>query len=798
MKVTIDWLKKYVDFDYNADELGHNLTMLGLELEGIEKIQYNFQGIVVGKVLETKKLEKNPHISVCQVDVGDRKVQLICGAPNVTSNLLVPVALPGAILPSGKKIEEIEIYGYRSTGMICSEAELGISHQSEIIMELEDNARIGTDLKEYLGDTETVLELSITPNRPDCLGVIGVAREVAALTKTRVRKPEIKINESEKINVHDFVKVEIRNPESCPRYTARYIENVKIGPSPRWLIQKLEAVGIRTINNVVDITNFVMMETGQPLHAFDYEQISDGKIVVQHAKKGEKFTTLDEKEHELSEERLLICDAEKPVALAGVMGGLNSEISSDTTRILLESAYFNPTNIRRTSKALEISSESSKRFERGVDPEGVIYALNRATQLIQELAGGKVAAGYIDAYPQKIEQKKIELRISRVNGILGSDLDQSETIDLLERLEFSVEKVDENKLIVTAPTFRVDIEREIDLIEEIARLYGYNNIQGSTYSKIPLNISVNKEEKFQQIIRDFIVRLGYNEILMHPLVPFEIAQKFHSETPIKIKNPLSEEMGTLRTSLLIGLLQIAQWNKNRKITDQKLFEVGNIFYYNDPKAVKHAEEKKIALIQTGNVRPNFWQERSRPVTLYDIKGDLLELLSSLKFDNITFRQDDSIDFLDKEKSASVYLGKTKLGVIGLISKKILDLFDIEDEVYVCEIDFHLLLDNYKWEKKAATISKFPAVRRDISVVVDQLIPAEKIETHIWESGGKFLRKVELFDVYRGKQIAADKKSFAFSLTFQSNERTLTEAEVDADFQNIIETLKQKDNASLRA
>lgn len=796
MKVTIDWLKKYVDFDLSPEELGHELTMLGLELEGIEHLSYNFSGVVIGKVLTAVKHDNKPNLSICQVDVGSKKLQLLCGAPNVRKDQYVAVALPGAELPGGKKIQSIELYGVSSEGMICSEAELGISHQADIIMELNDNAKIGADLKEYLGQPEIVLDLSITPNRPDCLGVIGIAREVAALLKKRISKPIISINESDKLKIEEFIKVEILNPESCPRYTARYIEGVKVGPSPRWLIQKLEAVGVRTINNIVDITNYVMMETGQPLHAFDYDLLSGGKIIVKHAREGEKFVTLDEKEHILSSERLLICDSEKPVALAGVMGGLNSEISDGTTRVLLESAYFNPTNIRRTAKSLEISSESSRRFERGVDPEGVVYALNRAAQLIQEIAGGEVAKGFADVYPGKKDVTTINLRTSRVNEILGSSFEQSEITELLERLEFQTEKLDSEVTKVTVPTFRVDIEREIDLIEEIARLYGYNNFEENSYSRISLKIPVNKEEKFQQILRDFVVRLGYNEVLTHPLTSYDLAKKFHVQEPVSLKNPLSKEMGVLRTSLIASLLEVARWNRNRKVENQQLFEIGNIFYYTDKEASKHAEEKKLALLRIGNFQKDFWLEKSRKVNFYDLKGDLAALFQYIGI-QINISKNNSVSYLDSEKSAEILLKDKRIGCFGLVAKEILAKYDIDEDVFVTEIDFHELLNAFNWEKRAKKISKFPAVKRDIAVVVDQLKPAELIESHIWESGGEYLRSVELFDVYRGKQIAADKKSFAFALTFQADDRTLTESEVDANFQKIIEYLKKKDEASLR-
>ena len=797
MKVTLEWLKKYIDFDYSADELAHHLTMLGLEVDSINQIDYQFDNVIIGQIESIEKHQHKPQLSICHVQVGSQRVSLVCGAPNVIPGMKVPVALTGAKLPHDITISAANIHGYKSQGMICSEAELGLSSQNDVIMELPENAPIGQDLKRYLGSGETVIEIDVTPNRPDCLGVFGIAREIAALIDSKIARPEIHLKESASLKIEDCIQVDIQNPESCPRYTARYIQGVKIGPSPRWLIQKLQAVGIRSINNVVDITNFVMMETGQPLHAFDYDLLQDQKIIVKHATEGEKFVTLDDKEHTLTSERLLICDGKKAIALAGVMGGVNSEISSESRNILLESALFNPTNIRRTSKALDLSTDSSKRFERGVDPEGMVYALNRAAELVCELAGGELAKGYIDSYPVQIPTRKIALSIDRTNHVLGTSLDKATIEKLLNRLEFITTAKDNDRFDVDVPTFRVDIEREIDLIEEISRLYGFDKIDSRIYSQLPLTLQQDPGEKFRQLVRDFIVRLGYNEITTLSLIAEAHAKKFTIYRPVKLKNPISEEMGTLRTSIVPGALQIIKWNKNRKIKSQNLFEVGNIFYFNSKQNDAHREVTKIALLKTGSVRSNNWIESSRETTFFDIKGDALSLLRQLNLNHFKMRAA-TVEFLDREQSVEILISENIVGYLGALSNKIQTEFDIEDTVYVAEFDLNALYQNYNWEKISQPVSKFPAVIRDIAVVVDQKLTTEKVEDVIWRAAGSYLQKLILFDVYRGKQIAADKKSFAFTLTFQSDQKTLTEQEVESNIQNILHALKTKLNAHLRA
>lgn len=795
MKVTVDWLKRYIDFSQSPDELANILTMLGLEVDSVYQVSYDFENVVVGEIIDIKTHERQNNLSICSVNSGKEILSLVCGAPNVEIGIKVPVALVGAKLPGNTIVEAVTIHGYDSPGMICSEAELGLSHQSDIIMVLNHETKIGQDLKSVLGQEEVVIEIDLTPNRPDCLGVIGVAREIGAINNSRIKKPPIKLRESASKKISEVIEVIIDNPESCPRYTARYIEGVKIGPSPRWLIQKLEAVGLRTINNVVDVTNFVMMETGQPLHAFDYDLLEDHKIVVRHANAGEKFITLDEKEHILTDSMLMICDGKKPIALAGIMGGLNSEISEVTTNVLLESAYFNAINIRITSKSLGISTDSSQRFERGIDPEGLIYALNRATQLISELAREEIAEGYIDCYPNPIQKRKIKLRVNRVNHLLGTSIKVGEIVDILERLESKTE-IHNDVVYVELPSFRVDIEREVDLIEEIARIYGFDRIEETTYSNIPLIQPDDKMEKFSQLLRDIIFGMGYNEVLTHSLINHIWAEKFSDYPFIQLKNPISEDLGILRPSLIPGILQVVKWNKNRFINDQKLFEIGNIFYWADKNHISHHERQKITLIRTGNTKPKNWIDISHPATFYDLKGDVFSLLDKLQLKKFRCTES-SLKFLDN-RAMELHLNNVNFGYIGVLSLDILNALDIQDDIFIAELDFQVLFDEYIWDKKFQPIQKYPAIKRDLSILVDQHIPVEEVEKIIWQSGGKFLKSVNLFDFYRGKQIANNQKSLTFTLTFYALDRTLTEKEVDTNIEVIVENLKLKLNSQLRA
>ncbi len=784
-----------MDFSQSPDELAHSLTMLGLEVDDIRQTSYEFEKVVVGKIIAVEKHKQNDDLSICTVDVGKETLNLICGAPNVKVGIKVPVALVGAKLPSNFIVKAATIHGYNSPGMICSEAELGLSHQSEVIMLLDNEAEIGQDLKKALGMGEVVIEIDVTPNRPDCLGMIGVAREIGAMNRSSLKKPAAHLTESPTKKISDVFEVILDNPKSCPRYVARYVEGIKVGPSPRWLIEKLEAVGLRTINNVVDVTNFIMMETGQPLHAFDYDLLEGQKIIVRHAKAGEIFTTLDEKEYILSDTSLLICDGKRPVALAGIMGGLNSEISNNTTKVLIESAYFEPTNIRRTAKKLGISTDSSQRFERGVDPENQIYAAARAAQLIYELAGGEIAQGFIDCYPNQIAKRKIELRVARVNHLLGTLINGEEIVDILSRLEFKT-MIENGVIKVEVPTFRVDIEREIDLIEEVARINGFDKINEVSDSTIQLIKPNNKMENFIQLLREILMGIGYNEALTHSLIHHKWAEKFSDYPLIQLRNPISEDLGTLRTSLLPGLLQVCKWNKNRYLNDQHFFEIGNIFYWLNSRHESHLEQLKICLIRTGNARARNWLEKERLATFYDLKGDIFSLLNRLKIDNYYCNQS-SLKFLDA-RALDLFIEGKNFGYLGALSSDILNLLDIQDDIFVAELDCQTMFEQFNWDKKFHTIPKFPAIKRDLSILIDQQIPVAEVEKVIWQAGGKFLKALNLFDYYKGKQVAQNKKSLAFSLAFYSLEKTLTEKEVDSNIESIINKLNSVLNAQLRA
>lgn len=793
MKVTLDWLKEYVNFKLSAEEVAEKITLQGLEVDGITYVHYDFNGVFVGTITTVEAVADSDHLSRCQVDVGNRTLQVVCGAPNVRSGLKVPVAVDGALLPNNIRLKTSTIKGVASEGMICSAAELGISNQSDIVLELDNQIPDGLNLKEYLEKGEAVIEIDVTANRPDCLGVIGVAREVAVFSGSRVKKPEFNVRENSDQHVDELIKVVILNPENCPRYTARYIENVTIGPSPLWLVKRLEAVGIRSINNVVDITNFVMMETGQPLHAFDYDTIADGTIVVRNAKPDESFTTLDEVERKLDEESCMICDAQKPVALGGIMGGLNSEITGSTTRILLESAYFNPDNIRRTSKKMGLSTDSSQRFERGVDYDGVVYALNRATALFCELGGGVAAHGYVDNYPNKIEKTAISLRPSRLKQVLGIPIDIGRIEDILRSLEFDVNVVND-VIHVNVPSHRPDVSIEEDLIEEVARIYGYNNITGNISAVIKLDSRKNSIESFSQEVRDISTGIGYLEIVTNTLIQKSETRPFCVNEPIDIRNPLSEDLASLRSSLIPSALIVARWNLNRQNRSFKLFEIGNTFHWL-VKGQQHEEQTKIVYLGTGNIREGIWAEPDKAIGFHDIKGDLELFCDRLNVRNVDF-QDSSYSFFD-HRQLDLTVDGARIGCLGSINRNIQKLFEIKNEIFVAELDFHELLKHKEWEKTYNSIPKFPSIFRDLSFLVDVDVPSKRIIAEIWQAGGEYLRSVKLYDLFTGKQIENNKKSLTFSLVYFSEERTLTEEEVDSSISQIIDSLKQKLNINLR-
>ncbi|MFQ5823694.1 MAG: phenylalanine--tRNA ligase subunit beta [bacterium] len=791
MKVTFDWLKSYVDFNYSPEELANTLTMLGLEVDSLEYQSRNFDGVVVGRIIKKENHQKSNHLWVCKVDIGKRKLSIVCGAPNIQVGQKVPVAPEGTSLPGGKSIKLNHIRGVESQGMICSEAELGISNKSEGIMVLDEQAEVGSKLSDVLGQGEIVIDIEVTPNRPDCYGVIGIARDIAAFTGTKLRKPNVNLTEGQH-PIIEFINIEIWDAEKCPRYTARFIGNVKIQPSPWWLTQKLEAVGIRSINNVVDVTNYIMMETGQPLHAFDYDLLKRKKIIVKTASNGEKFTTLDERNHTLSSNCLMICDDERAVAIGGVMGGLNSEVSDSTKNILLESAYFDPVNIRRTSKLLVISTESSRRFERGTDPNGVVYALDRAAQLIADLTEGVMAKGFIDVYPNPIKPKRIGLRPQRVQRVLGKNISTNEIKSHLSCLEF---KITENKsLKVEVPTFRPDVTREVDLIEEVARIHGYDNIPADTSALIEQSAPKNLLEIFTKNIKNSLVSFGLSEVVTYCMTSKNNGELYSGDKKVVLlTNPISEDLSCLRPSLIPGLLEVVRWNINHNNKNLKIFEIGHVFFSNNDNNI--LESTKVAGALTGFTSEESWAIKPNSVDFYIIKGLVENLLIRNFITNWNFVPSKSR--ITDSQTLDIKIDQKLIGFFGKLKKEILEKSDINQPVFVFEFDFSMLQKAVNWHRIYSAIPKFPAIKRDIALVVNYAIDAEKIANAIQINGGKFLQNIRLFDVFTGKQIGTGLKSLAFNLTFYSSERTLTEEEVDSQIKIILDALSKKYSARLR-
>ncbi len=790
MKASYNWLKDYVDLELNPYELGEKLSLIGFEVEEVIEQRLDFPNVVVGKVLKVEKHPNADKLTLCQVDVGGEVLSIICGAPNVAEGQTVPVAKVGAQLPGGLKIRKAKIRGVESVGMILSEEELGLADKSDGIWVLENDIPVGKPLAEALQfETDYIFDIGVTPNRPDALGHIGLAREIAAITGKPLKKPQPRFTEELPLAT-DIVSVEIETPESCPRYAARVIRNVTIGPSPAWLKRRLEAVGMRSINNVVDITNYVMLETGQPLHAFDLAKLAGPKIIVRESRKGETFVTLDEKEHQLPEGTVLICDAEKPVAIGGIMGGLNSEVSETTSDILLESAYFKPENIQLSARAMGISTEASQRFERGTDPNGVRYAQDRATQLLAELAGGTVLKGAVDVYPRPIMPVEIELKPDQINTLLGTQLTTKEMARILESIEFTVKG---ERVIV--PTFRPDVTRTADLAEEIARLYGLDNIPAADYTRMPYAVPVNERDRFVDELRNILTGFGVQEVLTNSMVNAELWEKLTGEKIYPILNPISADMSGMRNTLVISLLQVVQHNINRQISDLRIFEINRVFQHPGNLDQLPQEELRLALALTGLREPELWYSSRQSVDFYDIKGICEALMDKISLDYFQFIYYDN--FAVSEEALAVEVNNQRIGFLGRVRPELLAAFDIDQPVYVLELGVVPLQEHRRTDRKYQAIPRFPFVERDLAVVVDAAVEAEKLIASAKHVGGPFLQSVSVFDVYRGKQVPEGKKSVALRFVFQSKDRTLTEDEINQTMDAIFRRLEKEFGATLR-
>lgn len=799
MKILLSWLRNYIDLEgISSEEISHKLTMAGLEVEDVYSEAEIYKGFVVGKVNSKQKHPNADKLSLCTVSTGENEYKVICGAPNVEANQKIVFAPIGTIIPKGQlKIEKVKIRGIESYGMICSEAELEISDKNEGIMVLPDDFKVGAKITEALKLNDVIFEIGITPNRPDALSHIGVARELAALLGKSLKLPQIKLKES-KSSVNEFASIVIQDEINCPRYSSLVIRNVEIKESPEWLKNCLSKIGLRPINNVVDITNYIMYETGQPLHAFDLDLLARKKIIVKSTKTESTFTTLDSKQRNLPIGTLMICDGEKPVAIAGVMGGENSEINSDTKNLLIESAYFNPASIRRTSRSTGLSTDASYRFERGTDPNNTLYAAQRTAQLISEICDGEIAKGNIDIYPKKILPQKIILRYSTVERILGYRIEKQKIKNILIALGITAEEQNQYELKTTVPSFRPDIEREIDLIEEIARIHGYDNIP--TISKIAVTLQKRIDEsEFADQLRNAANSLGFYEMINNPLVNKKLASYF--ENPIQILNPQNLDMEFLRNSLLPGALSVVSRNINSGEKDLCLFEIGNIFYKNSTSEIESfsdfTESQKLIFILTGRANSKEWHSNERFFDFFDLKGIINSFLIKISLDNFL---NDSY-YHSGNNLYEFLLTKSLMNKVlaegGKVKKEVLDDFGIEQDVFAFEFDVQSLQRIEKVGKKFIEPSKFPKVVRDFAFIFDRKIIVKDIITHIKHEGSNLLKDVKIFDIYEDEAIGNDKKSLAFSLEFGSDERTLTESEVEKDFTALINSVSKKFNAILR-
>jgi phenylalanyl-tRNA synthetase beta chain len=826
MKVTLNWLKQYADFDWTPEELAERLTMLGIEVEGVKKLGGEFAGVVIAQILTKDKVPGSDKLSVCKVNDGTGERTIICGAQNHQPGDKVPLILPNFALPlkPGDKepfvIKERKVFGITSQGMMCSPQELGLPDQVDGLLILPKDAKIGQPFAEFLGRPagDVLYDLEVTPNRPDLNSVIGIAREIAALTGNALKLPEIKLGEGPGRTPQrgvptsqELVAIRLDDAELCPRYTARVVRGVKIGPSPDWLKQTLEKVGIRSINNVVDVTNFVLLEIGQPLHTFDYHLIAKGKegrpvIVVRRAAEGEKFKTLDGQERTLTGDMLLIADESKAIALAGVMGGQNTEINDATKDVLIESAYFKPQNIRATAKKLELRTEASYRFERGADIGICDWASRRAAQLILETAGGTVAEGVVDVYPQPVEPKQITLRHQKVNELMGIELSPERMEYYLGQLGLKpasrkARPVDAGgppePATFRVPTFRVDLKREVDLIEEIARMHGVDKIPST-----PPRAATGANEfdaVFDQLagVREILNGLGLDEAQGQTLIS-NAKCKTQAGQLVALANPLSSDMDVLRPSLLPGLLDSLRHNASRKNNDAALFETGRVFV-RDGGAVREA--RRVALAMTGLRNPAFWsgEERDAKCDVFDLKGVLEGFLEQLGLRGVNFsrRAESTPMFLE---SAVIHLGKNTLGEFGQLSPVVAKENDLRDAVLLAELDLDLLLSLSRRNAAARTfkpLPAFPAIRRDVAMLVPEATTHEAVLNAVKAAKPQNLERTELFDVFRGKNVPEGSKSMAYAFTYRSAEKTLTDAEVNAAHEKLVAEFKRSLQAVVR-
>ncbi|WP_020617596.1 phenylalanine--tRNA ligase subunit beta [Paenibacillus daejeonensis] len=812
MNVSYKWLNEYVDLSgLSPEEIAERMTRGGIEIDRVESRNQGVTGVVVGYVKSKEKHPDADKLNVCKVDVGtDEELQIVCGAANVDSGQHVPVAVVGAKLPGGMNIKRAKLRGVESQGMICSAKELGLPdkllprEQQEGILVLPADLKLGTPITEVLGLEDAILELDLTPNRSDCLSMLGAAYEVAALTGLDVKLPESRIIDTAE-QASDYVSVAIEAEEQCHHYSARYIKGVKIAPSPLWLQNRLVAAGVRPINNIVDITNYVMLEYGQPLHAFDADLVSGGRIVVRMAHDGEILQTLDDQERKLDSSMLVITDGEQPIALAGVMGGASSEVSADTVNILLESARFDGGTVRKTSRQLGLRSESSARFEKGVDPERVLLALDRAAGLMAQLAGGLVAEGVVQAGEVGAEPAVVSVALAKINRYLGTTLSGLEVKTIFGRLGFAFEVAADDVFEVSVPTRRGDITRDVDLIEEVARLYGYDNIPTTPIEGASTPGSLTVPQAIRRELRKRLTNAGLHEAISYSFTSPAQTDLFpdlaEQVRPVRLAMPMSEDRSVLRTSLLPQLLEIAAYNRNRKNDNVTVFEIGSVFHTDEETLTRLPHEKhRLAGLLTGSRRQSQWNVKAEAVDFYDAKGLLEEIFRLLGVQNSIRYEAAAPTHYHPGRTAAVLLetgrGYERIGFVGQLHPEQQRDLDLQD-TYLFELELGQLYDAADAAIVYKALPRFPASGRDIAVVVDRTVQAGALTAAIAETAGELLESVEVFDIYTGEKLGAEKKSVALSLIYRHSERTLTDEEVTELHGKVVAQLEESFGAELR-
>ena len=795
MRISIDWLKEFVDVPSSTEKIADMLTMLGLEAEqGLDTA--NLSDIIIGEVKEKIKHPNADKLSLCQVFDGNNILPVVCGAPNVDTGQKIAFAPVGSVLPGDFKIGKAKIRGEVSKGMICSESELGISDEHDGIMVLNDNAKVGSSFVQYIQENAPSIELDITPNRPDCFSHLGVARDISVKISSPLHSPDYQPRPFTKSEVEDWISVEFENIDECPRYVAGIVKNIKVGPSPDWLKNRLESIGQRSINNIVDISNFVMMEMGHPTHMFDYDKLGSKTVLIRRGKKGEKITTLDEIERKLSPEQLLITNGKIPVAIAGVMGGLDSAVTKETTTVLIESAYFDAPTIRKGAKSLGMSTDASKRFERGADPNGAENAFWRVVQLLEDVAGGNWVAGVADPYPKKIEQKPIELTREKLDLLSGCDINDSFVLLTLKGLGCTV-KGKSKKWTATPPSWRPDLEREVDLIEEVIRLFGFDNVPSKYHYNGIMENHEPDPHKGITIMTSILTGLGFTQVFNNSLQSSRKVSLLDIPS-VKIMNPLSDKMDQLRTSLIPGLLKTADFNVKNGEPDLMLYEWGNVFEQENPGMAGIVEKLQLTGMIHGLLHgESVHRKKKRSASFFALKGVIESFLSRLQIQNILIKSDKDNDY-GFQNAFSVEVKGNIIGYFGDISHQFVSGMNLDiGQSFGFQFDLNTLLVLTDKTVKYIPIVNYPAVERDLNFVVKENTLVGDIVSTIQKNGKSILKKVEPYNIFRDESVGENKKAVALKLRFQSNSKTLEDKDVNSVINEIIRVVSKNFSAKLR-